>query len=142
MKHGKKIAFLALLAATILSVASPVFAAAITVRNSVDRKLSLAFYYTDASGNEVTKGWWHVEAGDETIVTLNADESKPIYYGAFNKDLYADSSTIRDSQVRGWLSYSKFTFDADVEPGGIGTFESRFFKVPESGAVNVDRLGR
>jgi uncharacterized membrane protein len=138
MTYGKKIAFLTLLAATILLAESPVFAATINVRNSVDRKLSLAFYYTDASGNEVTKGWWHVEAGEETTVTLNADASKPIYYGAFNKDLYADSSTIKGSQVRGWLSYAKFTFDADVEPSETGAFESRFFKVPESGTVNVD----
>jgi hypothetical protein len=58
MKYGKKIAFLTLLAAAILLAEAPVFAATINVRNSVDRKLSLAFYYTDAS--------------------------KPIYYGAFN----------------------------------------------------------
>ena len=137
MKHCKRMAFIALSVIFTMS-ASLAFAAAVTVRNSLDKRLSVAFYYTDRSGNEVTRGWWHVEPGGETDVTLNADESRPIYYAAFNKDLYADSSTIKGSQVRGWLSYKKFTWNADVEPDEPNSFESRFFKVPDSGVVDVD----
>ncbi|MDR0652517.1 MAG: DUF1036 domain-containing protein [Synergistaceae bacterium] len=145
MKHVKsvvKIAFLALCAISVLAVAVSADAAAVTVRNSLDKKLSLAFYYTDKSGSEVTKGWWHVEPGAETTVTLDADDSKPIYYAAFNKDLYSDASTAKDAQVRGWLSYKMFTFNADVEPDGADAFESRFFKCPAGGAVNVNADSR
>jgi hypothetical protein len=146
MKHVKsvmKIAFLALCAMSVLAVAVSADAAGITVRNSLDKKLSVAFCYTDESGSEVTKGWWYVEPGAETTVTLNADNSKPVYYAAFNKDLYSDASTVKD-QVRGWLSYKMFTYDADVEPDDTDAFESKFFRCPEGGTVdiNADSRGR
>jgi hypothetical protein len=130
-------------AAFILS-ASSAFAATVTVHNSLDTRLSLAFYCTDRSGNEVTQGWWHVEPGAEIEVTLDADESKPVYYAAFNKDLYADSSTLEDPQVQGWLSYKNFSWNADVglEPDEPDAFASRFFKVPENGVVDVDGNSR
>jgi hypothetical protein len=142
MTYGKKIAFLVLLAALILAVSSSAFAATVTVHNSLDKKLSLAFCYRDLSGREVTKGWWYVEAGGETAVTLDADESEPIYYAAFNKDLFADASTVKDPQVKGWLSYSNFTFGADEEPDEDNAFNSRFFKVPDGGTVNVNGNSR
>jgi hypothetical protein len=147
MKHVKsvvKIAFLTLCAISMLVVAVSADAAAVTVRNSLDKKLSLAFFYTDKAGGEVTKGWWYVEPGAETVVTLDADESKPVYYAAFNKDLYSDASTVKDAQVRGWLSYKVFTYDADVEPDDDEVFESRFFRCPEAGVVdiNADSRGR
>jgi hypothetical protein len=125
-----------------LSLSAPAaLAVDVTVGNSLDARLSLAFLYTDASGAEVTQGWWYVEPGSDTTVTLNADETKPIYYAAFNKGLYADSSTVKEPQARGWLSYGKFVWQVGSEPGP-GAFESRFFKVPESGAVNVDGNSR
>ena len=127
-----------------LIVAVSADAASVTVRNSLDKKLSLAFCYSDNSGGEVIKGWWYVEPGAETTVTLDADDSKPIYYAAFNKDLYSDASTVKDAQVRGWLSYKMFTFDADVEPDEADAFESRFFRSPADGVVdiNADSRGR
>jgi hypothetical protein len=136
--------FLTLCAVSILTVAVSADAASVTVRNSLGKKLSLAFYYTDQSGGEVTKGWWYIEPGAETTVTLNADDSKPIYYAAFNKDLYSDASTVKDAPVKGWLSYKMFTFDADVEPDAGDTFESKFFRSPENGVVdiNADSRGR
>jgi hypothetical protein len=129
---------------SVLLAATPADAAAVTVRNSLDKKLSLAFFYTDKSGGEVTKGWWYVEPGAETTVTLDADDSKPVYYAAFNKDLYSDASTVKETQVRGWLSYKMFTFTADVEPDADDAFESRFFRCPGDGAVdiNADSRGR
>ena len=126
---------------TVVMLACPAFAATVTVSNSLGHKLSLAFYYTDTSGNTVTRGWWHVAPGGETTVTLDADSSKPIYYGAFNKILYADSSTIKGPMVRGRLSYHKFRFSAG---SGEGDFDCRFYKVPANGAldINVNWLGK
>ena len=141
MKHCKKMAFLVLL--VIFTLSAPfAFAADVTVRNSLDKRLSLAFHYTDESGDAVIQGWWYVEPGGETVVTLSADESKPIYYAAFNKNLYADSSTIRGPQVEGWLYYKKFSWAADVDQDGPDTFESRFFQIPKNGVVDVNGNSR
>jgi uncharacterized membrane protein len=129
----------------VLTIAATADAAVVTVHNSLDKRISVAFYYTDdASGGEVTKGWWYVEPGSETAVTLDADESKPVYYAAFNKDLYSDSSTVKSAQVKGWLSYKMFAYDANVEPAESDVFESRFFRCPENGIVdiNADSRGR
>jgi uncharacterized membrane protein len=145
MKHAKgivKIVLLTLCVVSVLAVAASADAAAVTVRNSLDKKLSLAFFYTDKSGGEVTKGWWYVEPGAETTVTLDADDSKPVYYAAFNKDLYSDASTVKEAQVRGWLSYKMFTFNADVEPDEDDAFESKFFRCPGDGAVDINADSR
>jgi uncharacterized membrane protein len=144
MKKIAKIAFLTLLT-WCAAFALTADAATVTVRNSLDKRISIAFYYTDkSSGGDVTKGWWFVEPGGETRVTLDADESKPIYYAAFNKDLYADSSTVKSPQVKGWLSYKMFTHDTNinVDPAVSEVFESKFFKCPESGEVNVNANSR
>jgi hypothetical protein len=127
---------------SILTVAVPADAATVTVRNSLDKRLSLAFYYTDNTGGDVTQGWWYVGPGGKTTVTLDADDSKPVYYAAFNKELYSDSSTVKDAQVRGVLSYKKFTYGADVEPSDAEVFESKFFKCPENGVVNINADSR
>ena len=124
---------------TVVMLACPALAATVTVSNSLWHKLSLAFCYTDTSGETVTRGGWHVAPGGETTVTLDADASEPIYYAAFNKILYADSSTIKDRQVRGPLSYHRFKFSAGSYEGD---FESRFFKVPDNGAVDIDGNSR
>jgi hypothetical protein len=145
MKNIYKMVSLTLCALCLLITAASADALTLTVRNSLDKKLSLAFYYTDkASGGEVTKGWWYVGPGGKTEVTLDADESAPIYYAAFNKDLYSDSSTVSDTQVRGWLSYKMFAYGADAEPAETDTFESKFFRCPETGVidVNADSRGR
>jgi hypothetical protein len=144
MKKTAKIVFLTLLTwCAAFALAAAADAATVAVRNSLDKKISLAFYYTDkASGREVTKGWWYVEPGGEATVTLDADESKPVYYAAFNKDLYSDSSTVKSPQAKGWLSYKMFTYGADVEPADTEVFESKFFQCPESGAVNVNANSR
>ncbi|MDR1137094.1 MAG: DUF1036 domain-containing protein [Synergistaceae bacterium] len=145
MKNITKITFLALCAIYVLITAVPADALTVTVRNSLDKKLSLAFYYTDkTSGGETTKGWWYVEPGGETKVTLDADESSPVYYAAFNKDLYSDSSTAKNARVNGWLSYKMFTYDANAEPADSDAFESKFFRCPEGGVidVNADSQGR
>jgi uncharacterized membrane protein len=141
MKVGMKVlkmfvVFVLTLCALSLS-STAALAVDVTVSNALDIRVSLAFCYTDASGAEVTQGWWRVAPGGNTTVTLNADAAKPVYYAAFNKDLYADLSTVKNPQVRGWLSYNKFVWQVGSEPVQDG-FESRFFKVPESGAVNVD----
>jgi hypothetical protein len=114
--------------------ASAASAASVTVSNALGHVVSLAFCYTDTSGGTVTQGWWKVAPGGETTVKLNADSSKPIYYAAFNKNLFADSSTKNAPQTRGPLSYRTFRLSL----GDMGDFESRFFKVPDSGAVNID----
>ena len=143
IKSIAKLIFITLLAVSAIAVAISADAATVTVRNSLDKKISLAFYYTDdASGGEVTKGWWYVEPGGETTVTLNADGSNPIYYAAFNKDLYSDSSTVKEVQVKGWLSYKMFTYGANAEPSDSEVFESKFFKCPENGVVNINADSR
>jgi uncharacterized membrane protein len=139
-KQSLRVIAVALLA--LMSAAGAAFGASVTVRNSLDKKLSLAFRYADASGGEVTQGWWYVEPGGETVVVLDADESQPIYYAAFNKDLYADSSTIKGPSLKSWFSYSRFIYGADAVPDDDNAFEARMFRVPEDGAVNVDGNSR
>jgi len=138
MKKMKK-AFYGVLVLTVVMFAIPAFAATVTVSNAVGQKLSLAFCYTDTSGETVTKGWWHVAPDSETTVTLDADSSKPIYYAAFNKDLYADSSTIKGPKATGPLSYRMFTYSVGSDEGD---FESKFFKVPDDGAVEINGNSR
>jgi uncharacterized membrane protein len=145
MKNVSRMLSLTLCALCVLITAASADALTLTVRNSLDKKLSLAFYYTDkTSGGEVTKGWWYVEPGGETKVTLDADESAPVYYAAFNKDLFSDSSTVKEAQVRGWLSYKMFTYETGAEPADPDTFESKFFRCPQEGVidVNADSRGR
>jgi uncharacterized membrane protein len=135
MKLALVVLLMAVMAAAFAGQAD---AATVTVSNSLGHKLSLAFYYTDTSGRTVITGWHHVTADHEVTVKLDADTSKPIYYRASNKDIYVDSSTAKGPQVRGPLSYHRFRF----APGDAGDFESRFFKVPADGSVNVDAKWR
>jgi uncharacterized membrane protein len=140
-KSMRKITWLAgfvLASAVVLTSVSGASAAAITFTNDLDLRLSIAIaYYDEDLGVLVTKGWWHVEPDSETIVTVNADESKDIYYAAYNKNQYTDSSTRDNPKITRWASPRNFTFSGDAEPSGDGVWEGRFYKINGS-SVNVD----
>ncbi|MDR1651143.1 MAG: DUF1036 domain-containing protein [Synergistaceae bacterium] len=138
MKKITGLAGLALMAAIILASASGAYAAAITFTNELDLRLSIALaYYDNDLGTLVTKGWWHVEPDGDTTITINADESKDIYYAAYNKDQFIDSSTRGNPKITRWASPHNFTYTDDSEPSDEGVWEGRFYKIGGS-TVSVD----
>ncbi len=138
MRKFVKRALPALTAALLVALATCAFAAEITVANGLDVRVSIAFAYYDAdSGTFVTKGWWHAEPGAQTVVALDADESRDIFYAAYNKDQFVDSSTRGNPVVKRWTSPRNFTFATDEEPAGEGAWQGRFYKVNGS-TLNID----
>jgi hypothetical protein len=136
MKKTVTLALLALTAA--LCLAGAANAAEITVSNALDIKLSLTFtYYDRESGELTTKGWWHVEPYGQTVVTLDADESRDIYYAAYNKDQFVDSTTRQNPQVMRWANYHNFTYTAEEGATASDAWEGKFYKV-NGASLNID----
>ena len=138
MKKTFKFALCALVASMLFAVAGAACAAEISVSNALDLRLSLTFaYYDRESGELTTKGWWYVEPHGQTVVTLDADESRGIYYAAYNKDQFVDTTTRENPQIFRWASYRNFTFTADTEPSDPDAWKGRFFKI-DGTSINVD----
>jgi uncharacterized membrane protein len=116
--------------------------AVITITNDMNTRLSVALTYVDySSGALVTKGWWHVAPGGETSITVNADESRGIYFAAYNKDQYYDSSAKKNEQIMRWASRRTFTYSSDTRPDDESAWQGRFFKI-NGNAVNIDSKTR
>jgi uncharacterized membrane protein len=131
-----KVVFLALV--VLISSAAAGDAASVTFSNSLDLRIALTVTYTDAdSGVLTTRGWWHVEPGGQTVVTVNADESAGIYYAAYNKVVYFDSTTRQNPQINRWACYRTFTYTSDAEPDDDDVWLGRFFKI-NGNSVNIN----
>jgi hypothetical protein len=131
-----------ILAAFMMMAALGANAATITVTNDTDTRLGITLAYVDnSSGALVTKGWWHVAPDGETSITVNADESRGIYFAAYNKDQYYDSATIKNEQVRRWASRGTFTYGSDAQPDDETAWQGRFFKINGS-TINIDSTTR
>ena len=127
------------LAVLVFSAATAACAANITFTNSLDLRISITLTYFDSdTGAMTTQGWWHVEPDGRTVVTVNADESRDIYYAAYNKEPFIDSSTRNNPQVTRWASPRTFKFTTDAEPyGDFDFWQGRFYKI-NGGSVNID----
>ena len=122
----------------VLAAASGAYSATIDFSNDLDVRVSVTLTYVDAdSGALTTRGWWRVEPGGEAAITVNADESRGIYYAAYNKNQYMDSSTSGNEQIRRWASSRKFTYTTDEEPSDDGVWLGRFYEINGS-SVNID----
>jgi uncharacterized membrane protein len=118
-----------------ISVAS---GATFTFSNGLDLRMSVTMAYYDAnSGALTTRGWWHVEPGGETAVTVNADVSRGVYYAAYNKVLFIDSETRGNTQIRRWASPRTFKYTTNEEPYDDGVWYGRFYKI-NAQSVNID----
>lgn len=138
MRKSITFALCTLVVSLLFSMATGAFAADITVSNKLDTKLSITLaYYDKDSGALVTQGWWHVEPGGQTVIAVNADESRDIYYAAYNKDQFVDSSTRSNPQIRRWAGPRNFTYTTDAELTDEGVWQGRFYKVNGT-SVNVD----
>ena len=138
MKTTKKLVCI-VLSVLFFSVATTAFAANITFTNSLDLRMSLTLTYYDAdTGAMTTQGWWHVEPGGQTVVTVNADASRDIYYAAYNKEPFLDSSTRGNPQVTRWASPRTFKYSTDAEPSGeLDIWQGYFYRI-DGGYVNID----
>jgi len=136
MKTAMKFVCLAL--AVLLFSAGAASAATITFSNELSIRVSVTVAYYDAgSGVLTTKGWWHVEPGGERTVTVNADASRGIYYAAYNRIQYVDSSTRKNPQIRRWASRRTFTYTNDAEPYDDDVWQGRFYRV-NGQSVHID----
>ena len=137
MKTAMKMVCL-VLAVSVFSLVSAASAATFTFTNDLDLRIAITVTYYDAnSGVLTTRGWWHVNPGGRTDVTVNADASRGVYYAAYNKEQFIDSSTRSNPQLRRWASYSTFTFTSDAEPLDHDVWRGRFYRVNGS-SVNID----
>jgi hypothetical protein len=94
--------------------------------------------YVDAdSGVMTTKGWWYVEPGGETDITVDADESSDVYYAAYNKNQYFDSSIPGNPNIRRWASPRTFTYATNDEPDDSGVWLGTFYRINGKN-VNID----
>ena len=139
-KAGKFVCFV--LSVLIFSAGTAASAATITFSNALDLRVSITVAYYDAdSGVLTTRGWWHAEPGGETIVTVNADESRDIYYAAYNKVPFLDSSTRNNPQIRRWASPRAFTYTTDSEPDEDDVWGGHFYKI-NGNSVRVNERTR
>jgi len=122
----------------VLSMTISAYAANYTFSNSLSIRIAITMTYVDAdSGVLTTKGWWHVEPGSETIVTVNADESHDVYYAAYNKNQYFDSNTPGNPNIRRWANPRSFTYTTNDEPSDDNVWQGVFYKINER-SVNID----
>jgi len=136
MKKAAKLACFVLV--VLILTATAACAANITFSNSLNLRIAITMTYVDRDlGVLVTKGWWHVEPGGETVVSLNADESYDIYYAAYNKDQYFDSSTRSNPQIKRWANRRIFTYTTDEEPYDDDVWYGRFYRI-NGRSVNID----
>jgi len=121
-----------------LLAATAACAASFTFSNSLSLRMSVTMTYVDAdSGVMTTRGWWHVDPGDETVITVNADESRGVYYAAYNKGQYYDSSTRENPQIKRWVNPRTFTYTTDEQPYDNGVFYGTFYRI-NGRSVRID----
>ena len=141
MKRITRLA-LTLAAAFLLAMATGAFAAEVTVTNELDVKLSVALaYYDQSSGELVTRGWWHVEPHGQTVIAVDADESRGLYYAAYNKDQFVDRSTRGNDRIMRWASPRNFTLAGGEEPDVDGAWQGKFYQANGT-AINVNGTPR
>ena len=121
--------YMFLLVAVLLFSTGTANATSVTFSNGLDVRVSITVAYFDAdSGLLTTRGWWSAEPNGETVVTLNADAERGIYYAAFNRVPYVDSITRNSPQITRWVSPRTFVFTTDTAPLVEGAWEGRFFR--------------
>lgn len=135
----KKVAVFALFASlALLMCAATGWAAEVAVSNRLDIRVSVTVsYYDKETGALTTKGWWHVEPGGSAIVDVNADETRGIYYAAYNKDLFIDSGTRGNEQIVRAASPRNFEYTGDDHPTDDGVWQARYYKI-DGTSVNID----
>ena len=138
MKVMKKLACYTLVVLLFSALASTAaFAVSITFSNSLNIRMSVTMAYVDEdSGIMTTKGWWHVEPDDETVITVDADESSGVYYAAYNKGQYYDSNASGNS-IKRWANPRTFTYTSDEEPYDDGVWYGTFYRI-DGNSVNID----
>jgi len=118
------------------AAATTACAASFTFSNSFNIRISVTMAYVDArSGVMTTRGWWHVEPGGETVISVNADESRGVYYAAYNKNQYYDSSA--GTTLKRWASPRTFTYTGDETPYDDGVWYGTFYRI-SGRSVNID----
>jgi len=139
MKTTKKFAcFVPAVLVFLLLSATAACAASFTFSNDLDIRMSITMTYVDAdSGAMTTRGWWHVEPGGETVITVNADESSGVYYAAYNKGQYYDSGTRENPQIMRWASPRTFTYTTDEQPYGDGVWHGTYYRI-NGRSVRID----
>ena len=138
MKATKKFALFQAVFVFSLFAATAACAASFTFSNSLGVRMSITMAYVDAdSGVMTTKGWWHVEPGGETVITVNSDESSDVYYAAYNKGLYFDSSTRGNPKVMRWASPRTFTYTSDEKPYDDGVWYGTYYRI-DGRSVHID----
>ncbi|MCL2684442.1 MAG: DUF1036 domain-containing protein [Synergistaceae bacterium] len=132
------IKFLCLALAILVFSATAASAANFTFSNDLDLRIAITMTYYDAEGGALTtSGWWHVEPDSETVISVNADTSREVYYAAYNKVPYIDSATRNNARIDRWASPRTFTFTTDAEPDMDGVWLGRFYQI-SGGSVNID----
>ena len=130
--------FVCLVLAVLVFSATAASAANFTFSNDLDLRISITMAYYDAdSGALTTRGWWHVEPDGETVVTVNADTSREVYYAAYNKVPYIDSATRGNPRIERWASPRMFTYASNAEPDEDGVWLGRFYKI-NGQSVNIN----
>jgi len=139
MKMTKKFAFLSLTVLVLSLLAATIACAAdFTFSNDLNLRMSITMVYVDAdSGIMTTRGWWHVDPGGRTAITVNADESHGVYYAAYNKGQYFDSGTRENPQVMRWASPRTFTYTSDEKPYDDGVWYGTYHKI-NGFSVHID----
>ena|GEM_PF-1637581 len=139
MNTTKKFAYIILVALVFSIVAATaVCAATITFSNSFNIRMSITLAYVDAdSGVMTTRGWWHVEPGGETVINVNASESEGVYYAAYNKNQYYDSSAYGVTRIRRWASPRTFTYTSDERSYADGEWQGTYYRI-SGRSVQID----
>jgi hypothetical protein len=137
----KKMSFALILAAVSVLLAAAAFALEVTVSNTVDTGVSVAFSYTDAAtGRVTTSGWFKVQAGETSGFEINADEGDEIYAAAFNKDQFFDGSTRQSKPVTRWCSSRNFKWEGESGAGAEGAWSAKFYPAGHEGDKRVVRV--
>ena len=137
MKAAMKLVCL-VMTVLVFSAATMASAASFTFTNDLDFRVAITMTYYDAnSGVLTTRGWWHVEPGGETVINVNADTSRGVYYAAYNKVQFIDSDTRGNFQIRRWASRRTFIYTTDEEPYDDDVWHGRFYRINDS-SVHID----
>ena len=140
MSATRKMSFFVSLLSVVLVLSTPLAAlgAPFAFSNGLNIRMSITMTYVDAdSGALTTRGWWHVEPGGETVVNVDADLSKGVYYAAYNKGQYYDSSTDGDAQIGRWASPRTFTYTTDEKPYDDGVWYGAYYMI-NGRSVHID----
>jgi uncharacterized membrane protein len=135
-----KVKFVCLvLAVLVFSATTAACAATFTFTNDLDLRIAITMAYYDAnSGALTTRGWWHVGPGGQTSVSVNADTSRDVYFAAYNRVQYFDSSTRGNPTIRRLASRNTFRFTTETDPAGhYDVWEGRYFRI-NGQSVRID----